>query len=670
MSTSLSQQARRVRVRGLPAALLAAIVGFSAIAATRWNTSATVVQLSVDMQVSAGTRVHLYVNDETLPPLRAALEPGSRRVYTFSGAYTHISRLRLDPTDARDAAILICGFSLTDDDGPVVQVGPLSADTWGGVDVTAGDAPAGCAGYRATSANPILFRDVDISVADGALDYVRAALAPWRSAQATWPSLVLIASGVLLVAGGWSRWPAAVVAVVSVAVVLFVAPLVLAIDPRLDPPTLAVSLATYAGRSAPANRAAMQVALVCTIALAAAVAQVGRARRRRESLAAAEPAGAVSQVVPPAVFATVVGVMLLVLAPDFPAQIAAATTGVFAPHWDMDNVVLWQSLAHRGMHALREYWFPYGGTYLFDRPAPWGGLTQWLYQGLMYGGLLYAMAVAAGGRLAVATGLLVLIGLGEFLGVFQQTSRYLLSVAIVLAHAAIRADAGRWQGARLCLWLLCGLGIFVYPEQLVYAAPACLVQVALDLALGSGTARWARASRVLDDFLVPGLTLLAALGVWWSTGQLAGTIAFYASLPAHAVYGAIPTDIAQSLWQPTLPPFVVVVLPFVFVGAGVCERWLARGESQRLAADVLVGTGLVGWMMLQKHLVRPWGEFQVPRQPRGGARPLRRGARRFAPVAVHGRARPGCRVGGHAAPRTRHRRPAREPGCAAASSAR
>src|SRR5271167_3099450 len=71
----------------------------------RYAFSPESVRVEVDLSASAGTRVALYVNDLTRPPLTQPLVPGGRRTYVFDGVVEDITMLRVDPADAGGATV-------------------------------------------------------------------------------------------------------------------------------------------------------------------------------------------------------------------------------------------------------------------------------------------------------------------------------------------------------------------------------------------------------------------------------------------------------------------------------------------------------------------------------------------------------------------------------------
>src|SRR5437879_5338237 len=70
----------------------------------------------VDLRVSSGSSVELFVNDLARQPFRQSLLPGQRQVYRFEPIVEDIRLLRLDPTDAMSATIDVYSITIANGD--------------------------------------------------------------------------------------------------------------------------------------------------------------------------------------------------------------------------------------------------------------------------------------------------------------------------------------------------------------------------------------------------------------------------------------------------------------------------------------------------------------------------------------------------------------------------
>ena len=65
-------------------------------------------------------------------------------------------------------------------------------------------------------------------------------------------------------------------------------------------------------------------------------------------------------------------------------MIEEITHGSFGRHWDLENVTYWEFLIHNGSRPFRDFWYPYGGFYIFDLPLPVGILAKWGFLTVVY----------------------------------------------------------------------------------------------------------------------------------------------------------------------------------------------------------------------------------------------------------------------------------------------
>jgi hypothetical protein len=86
------------------AAALAVIACLGVLAIRQEEVS---MAMDIDMMVSRGDRLELYLNDETLQPYRLGVVPNERQTYHFQDLPSRIRFIRLDPTTASGARVII-----------------------------------------------------------------------------------------------------------------------------------------------------------------------------------------------------------------------------------------------------------------------------------------------------------------------------------------------------------------------------------------------------------------------------------------------------------------------------------------------------------------------------------------------------------------------------------
>ena len=570
--------------------LVAAVYGLTPVPA----------RVDVDLTVSAGTTVALFVNDLARPPQVLPLVPGERHTYRFEGIVENITMLRVDPTDVSGATIDFHSITVVGADGIQAQFSPQALAGWASSALTRLGVDAAALHLTSTTADPILTASMAIPVGrrSGAmtrwLPMVNVPDIGWRLAAA---SLALLVAAAALDPVRRLYLPIAAAAIGLVVAVL-------ALAPRLpDGPAsaaIAVSRATFLGQST-------RPALIATLILITGAALIGAAaarldRRKRESeVDSPRPAIPVWQ--------GIVGVLLVAVAvsPDLRDWAAAASTRQYVPHWDSDNLVYWAYTIQRGKLPLRDFWYPYGGAAFFDLAYPVGATLQWLYNTALFGAFAASFARWRGFIAAlVATSLLVL---GHSLGMFPGIERYLLAVNVILAYLVMDREGTHWS-TRVVFWIAAALLLLGEPPQLAYAA------IPIALMIGTDVARHWRTAPSIRDWLIRRLVLdfgvLVALSVMGCvllalSGQLRGFLGFYGRLGDVVAYSTWPTGLPELKRFDFSAPTVSLACATVLMAIGAYEH-VAGGR--RVYGDVLAGLGIVTLMVLQKHFLR-WMDDQL-----------------------------------------------------------
>lgn len=552
------------------------------------------LRVEVDLRASAGTRVELFVNDLTRPPLGQPLVPGERKRYAFEGIAEDITMLRLDPTNEANATVEIFSLAVHGARGRVAEFDPQALAAWAtsGVGILGFDGTA--LRIRALDADPIITARTKISAgqATGWTRWLPRVNAP----DVTW---WLAAAGVLLVvsAGGLDparrhHLPLAVTAAAS-------ALLVVAIVARLpDGPgsaAVAVSRATFRGLS---MRPAMMVSLGLLVAAAAIGTLAGLRRRRPEADDVdREPART-----PIGWAGIAVGVALigLLTAPGIAVKAAATATAVFTPSWDGDNLLYWEYLAHHGWLPYRTFWYPYGGLFAFGLPLPAGPAVRWAYNLTLFATFFVALGRWQGVRVAsLATA--VMYALMRF-DLVPAVDRYLLAVNVLVSYVAIGREGG--ARARVPFWIACGMTLLAEPLQLLYAGiPVGLIFASETMERGGRELL----RRLRLDFGVPAGLAVTHGVVLAACGMLAGFWSFYGRLGDSVAYSAWPERLPTLRLSPQdQQSFILLCLLAALVAVGTCE-WIAGGPSRRYGQAV-AGLAMIQLLIMQKSFVRWIGE--------------------------------------------------------------
>ncbi len=578
--------------------LLAAVVATIACLDVRALLPASAGVARISMEVSDGEILELYVNDLSREPLRAVLQKGGRRDYVVSGLHEDLRLIRLDPGEAQGASIAIYGIAIESGGVVVANFTPEDLASWAGGNIRDAKVEGGAFRFTAVNSDPMLVGSVFVHLATnlppGVFEFVSALGTP-RAVVGVVAFGFIALLGVGLVSQGLRAHAA--LAGITVAVTVFIFPSLSATLSSWGTASMAVGQAIYLGQSLGGAGKALVV-----LSLFMAAASFFLARRQGTAIQAddAKHAGCWER------WGLWLGVAAIVIY-DFPELRGWANHYLsvqYEPNWDGNNVLVWGAMAHDGRLPLRDYWFPYSGFFAFDLPLPWGPVATSLVRGATHIGLFLSLRAVIG-RVGPAAIIIILAIVGEQEMVYWGAYRYLLSITVALSYLA----AGRREGRPWLFWIMFGEALFVEPVQLAYASPAVAAILALDLLRDGWPGRAAIWARLAAHFLVPAGMVALLLSVWAISGQLHGTIDFYAGLSDQAAASAQAYDAQASVSSLLGVRFFIAagVLACVVIGAWESAR-------RRPVGPALLVIGLVGMMMAQKHFVRPidWQLFLIP----------------------------------------------------------
>jgi hypothetical protein len=165
---------------------------------TQVETAGSAASIEVDMLVSHGNMVDLYLNDWQHPPERVPVVSGERHLYRF----THISRdiklLRFDPTDVPGARIVIYHISVKAGNQTYREFGPADLKKWELHNLSPPEEEHGGLVMLDTTDDPILVTRLKIQLPGGDAP-VRPSLSHlyYRSAVPALAAMALIVASLL-----------------------------------------------------------------------------------------------------------------------------------------------------------------------------------------------------------------------------------------------------------------------------------------------------------------------------------------------------------------------------------------------------------------------------------------------------------------------------------------
>ena len=591
-----------------PALLLAALLAAGVVVYVHSQNAGLETSIEVDMLVSRGNAVELYFNDWHQPPVRLPVIAGQRHVYRFDNLPQQITRIRLDPTDLPDARVIIYSLTVKMPNQVLRQFGPEELKHWTLVNLSTPKEEDGGLALDDTNNDPLLWTPLELPVPGSRLQVMAAALIETPDA----PFLLAITAFLLVLLGRMftrtGRMQALLIAVAIGMAFPVVLP-VMKLRLPLLPVTATVGYANYIGYpKAHDYLAALTLMLLC-MGLSYVFARLaGDGQEEPEETVAASRQSKVRITI-----AAVFGMVFVYYLPSLTGALQDLRQTVYQKHlWDDTNWLLWAFMVNAGLRPLRDFWFPYSGSYLSLLPGPAGWLAGVAHCTLVLGVLFLALLKATGRKLAHALAIFGLIAIPVLLDMLPGWNRYLLAVDVALLCVVV-GDSARLEWKKHAPFaVFVGYVFFYEPTQLVYSGAGIglhIMAMALNRFHGrSVRERLAASAQVLKQRLVcVGIPMLAGVAagslVFAMNGMLPGLWDFEMSLGDQGNYAAVPADVGR--WVlPVLQPETVFLLMFLLASYTV-YRWVRmKGRPDPLGA-ILVALSGTAFMAMQKQLLRP-----------------------------------------------------------------
>lgn len=606
-----------------PRALLALFVVFCIVgyALPIWTASFVAkegVRVDIDAKIESGRVVELYVNGYRREPLTIPITTGVRHTYTFSHIIENVNFLRVDLGKISGAAIEVYGISVSVDGKVAKQYGPDVIYQWvqSQPDMMNGNAQR--TGDHVTYVQKIY--GPSLVITDVFTGGVPAAV-QWLLPQDR-NGIVNGFCIAFLIVIALARLPLPVrgqtllILLGVPAASMLAVRIIYALPNRPDPVDQAVGYAAFRSLSLVPNRAVAIVTLLVAVALSAAMIFIARRSRHPGGRAAATHAtirlacpGRYQVLYGFAVSFAIVVIASLCFA-DVYTKIAVHLQLPFTNDWDANNVNLWYYLIFHGFRPLQDFWYPYGGTWIFALPPPWGQLSQASMGAAVYITCFLTLVRLCG--VIPATLITYIVLVSDKIQLMWAPSRYLLGANVALAYVAIGEIRTKFTAGHLLFGVAVALALFLEPLQALYATPAVLLVLLLDLCqrkppLGSNLI-W----RLIAEFSMPLAYLIVYFTLISDLTEFQAIVSFISSLGAHAYSSALPTDLRKEVQWPFGVGLLLLTAPAALIGAGLYRRLSGRSSAETID-NVLITLGVVGFMYFQKHLVRPvdW-QFTTP----------------------------------------------------------
>jgi hypothetical protein len=266
----------------------------------------------------------------------------------------------------------------------------------------------------------------------------------------------------------------------------------------------------------------------------------------------------------------------------------------------------------KGHVPLRDFWYPYGNFSLFYADVGWGLVWEYFYALNVHVGFFLSTYLLAGRRVLWPLAGWVLLILGENaltgyyeLSLYPSIARSLSGIVPALAYVAIDREKPRFQFAHALFGYLCCNAIFFEPSQLINSAIGIALVLGLDLWQSPPRSWTLIAARLAREFALPSAFLVCFLAVIGVQGRWQGFADFYLHFGDVVNYSAQPADLTTIVSSPMGVDYSVIGMPIALVSFGLIRRLDIRNETRVIGANVLIVLGMCGFMILQKHVVRP-----------------------------------------------------------------
>jgi hypothetical protein len=286
----------------------------------------------------------------------------------------------------------------------------------------------------------------------------------------------------------------------------------------------------------------------------------------------------------------------------------AVYKGALDGTWDPANLMTWQWLIDEGAVPMKDFFWPYGQTWVFD-VFPLGPVWEWLANC----GIL-ALAAWALWRLAPAQGraVRVLLCVMAFLLVAAWAGsvwRYSVPLVLALVYAGVGPARHRTPTGGHLVLALAALNAALWGIDLLIYGLAGMACVLIGEVL-SGRVALRPVKGIARGLLVDALAMASILIVpllWVLQDAVEGNLRFVFGLRGVSAASALVQDAQGALKEliglrPTYE-MISVMAPALLLAAGLVHSVLGKGRSAAVS-PVLLAAGGVSFAILLKHLVR------------------------------------------------------------------
>lgn len=315
------------------------------------------------------------------------------------------------------------------------------------------------------------------------------------------------------------------------------------------------------------------------------------------------------------------GALVIVsLLPDLHHVLIDGTRGPLPKGWDAANLIAWDAFHQRGLVPMRDYFYPYGASWLLS-DFPTGPAVLWLWRGgqlAAAGWALWRLIGPKPGRIALCLLAMVAIGGLDPVDVLDVPLvwRYMPAFVLAVCYAAVGPLRHRRPTrAHLVFAAVCAAVGSMEADVLVAglggAAFVGLGELVFDPAL--------RTWRTIRAALVDVLPVLAGIGCmllfWVATQSFSQNVAWFTAFRAvSAASAAVESQFGALVGlhaDPSQVTVFVLIPALLLAAAFLVRRFGGAIVSASVTSRVLFAAAGCTTIMLEKHLVRPQGRIMV-----------------------------------------------------------
>ena len=274
--------------------------------------------------------------------------------------------------------------------------------------------------------------------------------------------------------------------------------------------------------------------------------------------------------------------------------------------FDSGNFIVWNYFSDQGLVAMKDFWYPYGYQWLYGLAAL-GPLWAWFAKISMLALLSWSVWRLSDRRAWRVVACLVVFVLLDALG--GQFWRYLPGLLVPVTYAALGpARSLRPRRAHVVFFLACLLATLIEADLLLFGLAGCALVLVGEWVLGDIRVK---SGTVVRALLIDALPVAGAIGlvlaVWAITDTLHGNTDFFARLTEVSAYGGFDKGAGSMLTGITPQPnakSLAVMLPFLFLAAGLALGSIGKDARSRGAAQVMFATSGSSLVFVERGLVR------------------------------------------------------------------